>query len=170
MGGWLPRSQRRARSGQALVEFALVFPMIMLLFMGVFDLGRGVFAYNEVSNAAREGTRTAIVNQNLADVRARAAAQAVSLGIPTSAPTDCPASLDGPPTDPAGICVTFLTPDLSAACTTPLTVGCVADVSVKYTYHPITPIIGNLVGSLTLVSTSREPIESVCSGTGCPIP
>ena len=167
----MPRAFRRGRTvrGQALVEFALVLPLIVLMFMGVFDLGRGIFAYNEVSNAAREGTRTGIVNQNLSDIRARAAAQAVSLGIPAAQPTGCPA-LDGPPTDPAGICVTLLTPDLSAACTTPPTVGCVADVTVKYTYQPITPIIGTLIGSLTLVSTSREPIESVCTTAGCPIP
>lgn len=161
------RRSRRRSGGQALLEFALVFPLIMLLFMGIVDLGRGIFAYNEISNAAREGTRTAIVNQDPTDVVARAAAQAISLGIPTSGYT-CPV-LDGPTTSPAGICVTFLKPDLSAVCS-PLAVGCVADVNVKYTFTPVTPIISSLVGQLVLTSTSREPIENVCTTSGCPLP
>ena len=45
------------------MEFALVLPIFLLIVFGVFDLGRGVFAYNTVANAAREGARVAAVNQ-----------------------------------------------------------------------------------------------------------
>src|SRR5262245_42155633 len=58
-----PRSRHRTR-GQALAEFALVFPIIVLLFMAMFDMGRAVFVYNGLTNAAREGVRLAIVNQD----------------------------------------------------------------------------------------------------------
>ena len=58
------RARRPARgTGQALVEFALVLPIFLLIVFGVFELGRAVFAYNTVANAAREGARVAAVNQ-----------------------------------------------------------------------------------------------------------
>ena len=50
--------------GQALVEFALVLPILILLLVGIFDFGRAVYAFNTVNNAAREGVRLAIVDQN----------------------------------------------------------------------------------------------------------
>lgn len=43
--------------GQSLVEFALVLPMLMLLIIGIFDVGRAVFIWATLSNAAREGAR-----------------------------------------------------------------------------------------------------------------
>ena len=54
---------RDARRGQALVEFALIFPVLMIMLIGIFDAGRLVFAYNDITNAARSGARVAIVNQ-----------------------------------------------------------------------------------------------------------
>jgi len=41
--------------GQALVEFALVLPVLLLLFLAAVDLGRLFYAYVGVENAAREG-------------------------------------------------------------------------------------------------------------------
>ena len=54
--------QGRAR-GQALVEFSLALIPFLLLLMAIFDLGRGIFMYNGVSQAAREIARTASVHQ-----------------------------------------------------------------------------------------------------------
>jgi Flp pilus assembly protein TadG len=48
-----PRTQR----GQSLVEFALILPVIVMIVFGLFDLGRGVFAFNTVAQAARQATR-----------------------------------------------------------------------------------------------------------------
>lgn len=42
-----------------MVEFALVAPVLLLLLVGILDLGRAVNAYVTVSNAAREGTHYA---------------------------------------------------------------------------------------------------------------
>ena len=61
------RVTRRRSRGQSLVEFALVFPIIVLLVMAFMEIGRAVFAYNTIANAARQGARVAAVNQ-LADV------------------------------------------------------------------------------------------------------
>jgi Flp pilus assembly protein TadG len=43
--------------GQAMVEFALVFPVLLLLIFGLIDIGRLVYTHNALSEAAREGAR-----------------------------------------------------------------------------------------------------------------
>lgn len=48
-------------AGQALVEFALILPILLLLTVGLIDAARAILAYNSVSNAAREGARFGIV-------------------------------------------------------------------------------------------------------------
>ena len=47
--------------GQAIVEFALVIPLFVLLLFGLIDLGRYVYLNNTLSQAAREGARLASV-------------------------------------------------------------------------------------------------------------
>jgi len=51
----------KVTAGQSLVEFALVFPLFILLMMGLFDIGRAVFYLSTLNTAVREGTRLAIV-------------------------------------------------------------------------------------------------------------
>lgn len=48
--------------GQALVEFALVLPILTLLLAGFWDLGRVVLAHDALNHAAREAARYAIVH------------------------------------------------------------------------------------------------------------
>src|SRR3954468_656604 len=96
------RSPRRRGRGQALVEFALVIPLFLLILMAVFDFGRAVFAYNSVTNAAREGTRFAIVNQNVPSIQQRALAESFVATKPVGVP--CPAA--PAPKDPF-VCVEF---------------------------------------------------------------
>ena len=155
--------------GQSLVEFALVFPILFLVLMGVIDVGRLIYAANQVSDAAREGVRTAIVNQNASDIRTRAAQQATGLAVPTLAPSGCP-SLGGQPTSAAGVCVAFDDPpSLGTNCGT-IYVGCVAVVTVKASWTPITPIISSLMGPINVSSTSRQAVESLCTSASCRIP
>lgn len=54
--------RRRSERGQSLVETALVLPILLIILMGIFDFGRAIYAYNAVSNSAREAARLAIVN------------------------------------------------------------------------------------------------------------
>jgi len=51
----------RKQLGQSLIEFALLIPLMFLLVMGLFDIGRAIFYYAVMNNAAREGTRFAVV-------------------------------------------------------------------------------------------------------------
>jgi hypothetical protein len=48
------------QKGQDLLEFALIFPLLMLIVVGVLDLGRAFFAAIAVANVAREGARYGI--------------------------------------------------------------------------------------------------------------
>jgi len=46
--------QLRTR-GQSLAEFAIVLSLLILVLLGVFDLGRVFYSYVVITNAAREG-------------------------------------------------------------------------------------------------------------------
>lgn len=48
--------------GQSLVEFALILPVLLILLVGMFDLGRAVLLSETLNSAVREGTRYAIVH------------------------------------------------------------------------------------------------------------
>lgn len=57
----MTRCFARAQEGQALVEFALVAPVLLLLVVGIFEFGRAWNAHQGVTDAAREGARAAVV-------------------------------------------------------------------------------------------------------------
>ncbi len=52
-----PGRGRRRHRGQALVEFALVLPIFVLILFGLIDVGRLVYLNSTLSQAAREGAR-----------------------------------------------------------------------------------------------------------------
>ena len=49
------------KEGQALVEFALVVPMLVVILFGIFEFGRLWMTMNILTGAAREGVRVAAV-------------------------------------------------------------------------------------------------------------
>jgi Flp pilus assembly protein TadG len=57
MWSWLGGRGIRGERGQSLVEFALVLPVLLFIFMGIFDFGRVMFLYSQLSNGAREAAR-----------------------------------------------------------------------------------------------------------------
>ncbi len=52
----------REDSGQALVEFALVVPIFLLLLFGIVEFARAWNIYEVLTDAAREGARNAVVD------------------------------------------------------------------------------------------------------------
>lgn len=54
----------RYSEGQGLVEMALVLPILLLLFMGIFEFGRILGAYMVINNLAREGARYGVVGHD----------------------------------------------------------------------------------------------------------
>ena len=161
--GRSPRRARRAPAGQSLVEFALVFPIIILLILGFAEIGRAVFAFNAIANAARQGARVAAVNQ-LADVtecdesrpiedpyephwsmRGCAILAGKTIGITTS---NVSIAYSAPP-------------DTTLDCDPTLHVGCIAAVTVTYNFTLTTPFVSKLIGPFTMSQTSEMPIERV---------
>ena len=58
----LIRARRKnGEKGQALVEFALLVPIFLLLLFAIIDFGMGFYSWITVTNAAREGARLGVV-------------------------------------------------------------------------------------------------------------
>ena len=162
----MSRRQAKGRDrsrGQSLVEFALIFPIIVLLVVGFVEVGRAVFAYNTIANAARQAVRVAAVNQiaNVTDcdesrpvedpyephwsIRGCAIAAATSLGLTT-----------------ANVSVAYAPPpDTTLDCDPTLHVGCIASVTLTYQYRISTPFISLVISNFTMTQTSSMPIERV---------
>jgi Flp pilus assembly protein TadG len=56
------KRSRRSRRGATVVELSIVLGIFILLTLGMFDLGLGVFRYHILANAARQAARRAIVH------------------------------------------------------------------------------------------------------------
>lgn len=138
--------------GQALVEFAFVLPVFLLLFMGIVDLGTAVFTYNSLTNAAREGARLAIVNQDTTSIISRAEQQVsiAEITAPNVTINFYQAADDG-------------SPDTASTCS-PVAVGCLAVVTFEATYQPLTPVIGDVLfrGGVTFTARSVLSVEYSC--------
>ena len=53
---------RRRERGAALLEAAIVVPIILLISVGIFEFGRAYQTWQVLTNAAREGARLAIIS------------------------------------------------------------------------------------------------------------
>ena len=156
--------RRDGRRGQSLVEFALILPIFLLLIMGIVDAGRLVYTFNTVSNAARQGARIAIVNQSTSGTTTCDTTSA------TAWPQGC-AIVSGLVLNlkPADVVIKYRD-YLDATACSPVQVGCIAVVKVTGTYQPLTPIIGQFIGTMTVSSETKMPIERVCTNpTTAPI-
>lgn len=51
------RKKKRSRRGQGLVEFTIMFPLILMMFLGMVELGWWVQSWISVATAARDGAR-----------------------------------------------------------------------------------------------------------------
>jgi hypothetical protein len=58
--------RRRRQRGQALLEFALVFPLALLVIFGIIVIGLYVFYQQELTNVAREASRHASIHSSTA--------------------------------------------------------------------------------------------------------
>ena len=137
-----------------MIEFALVFPMLLLVMLGIMDFGFLFQHYEVVTNAAREGARIAVLpGYAAADVQARVDQyiQAGGLG-----PAGTASTVVGAPqaVSIGGRCMTVV----------PVT------VSYNNTYLFLGPIVGLMGGgsftNKTLVATSTMRSES--PGIACP--
>ncbi|HEV3058433.1 MAG TPA: TadE family protein [Vicinamibacterales bacterium] len=91
-------------SGAELIEFALVFPLLLFVVLGVIDFGFLFQRYEVVTNAAREGARVAVLpGYSDADVQTRVNQYLTAGGLTGPATTDVGAPQLLPV---AGLCIT----------------------------------------------------------------
>jgi Flp pilus assembly protein TadG len=164
-------ARRRDRRGQGLVEFALIAPVFLLILIATFDLGRGVFAYTSMTNAAREGARLAIVNQDSTSILARVRGQ-----------SSIAESNNG---DGTNVTVAFRDADANGnpiantTCTDNngyVGVDCLAVVTYESQFDLITPIVRQILfpSGVTLTAQTVLPVEFTCpnptitASSGCP--
>jgi Flp pilus assembly protein TadG len=127
------RSNARSRRqrGSTLVEQAIILPVMLILFFGVVDMGRALYAYSFVSYVAREATRWASV-RSLANINGGD----VTTFVKGQAPTGI---------DPANLSAATLwkaPPNGSPACATVQEKpGCVVQVTVTYNFSFAVPLI-----------------------------
>lgn len=141
------RGEDRSR-GQGLVELAVVLPIIMLLLLALFDAGRGVLFYTELTNASRAGARVAMVNQSndttcSGTVTFKCAAADVTTGMGIA-----PSDISNVEIEPSG-----------SDCALPS--NCTAKVTVAYRFELITPIISALISDVDLSASTTMPIERI---------
>jgi hypothetical protein len=111
-----------SQRSQALIEFALVSPVLLLLLFGIVDIGRAVFYYDTVNHAAREGARTAVRASGQlpgnSDVLATVTSQLI--GAPVTAPCpQGPVTTATPPSNAAWLYITEPNPPASVESTPP---------------------------------------------------
>ena len=146
--------QDRSR-GQSLVEFAIIIPVLLVMALALFDGGRAVIYYTELTNATRVGARVAMVNQShdadcsgsVKTYKCAAAEIATSTGLTAaSIPAAVFTDSDGNTVLPTS--------------TTCLSYGeCSATVTASYGFTPITPIISSILGPITLQASTTMAIE-----------
>lgn len=147
----------RRHRAQALVEFAFVFPIFLLLTFGLVELGRAVWHYNTLSNVAREAVRqrelAAVTSANQASWSPSLTfcdsmfVEPCAKNVVTSVPSS-------PPTPPDGkVLVT-----MANACPDAPT------VFVTYSFQPlITFLWGESPAAFVLSATSATPlVPGVC--------
>lgn len=100
---------QRGQTSQALIEFSLVSPVLLLMLFGTIDLGRGIFYYDTLGHAAREGARAAVrASTQLptnADVLSAVNAQMLGTSVTEPCPQG-PLSSATPPANTAWLYVT----------------------------------------------------------------
>jgi Flp pilus assembly protein TadG len=141
------RRRVEASPGQALVEFSLILIPFMVLMMGIFDLGRGIYMMNGTAEAAREIARVTSVHPytTCCDLGSSAKAQAVV----NTQRALIPSLSIAPSTDITCVDITdAVIPDNQCRA------GHFVKVRVRATFTPITPLV-SMFGSHTFESFSR---------------
>ncbi len=139
------KTYHKTNSGQTLIEFALLLPLLILLTLVTLDLGRAAYYYSAVFNAAREGARYGTVHPG-DDSGICSRAQSTAVGLNLVCPGDVTINLiENPAID-------------------------YIDVTVDYRFQPVTPLIAGIITTdarctdgpcIPMSSTARMQIEGV---------
>jgi Flp pilus assembly protein TadG len=128
----------RDERGVALVEFALVLPLLLVLLFGMLDFGRAFNYWIDSTHLANEGARWAVVNKNPGTgtlqqfIQQQADTDELRNGGSTSVP------------DPMQVCVSFPVDNDTGQSGV---VGAPVKVTASVTYHWL-PFLGEHIGVL----------------------
>ncbi len=141
------RALRSDQRGTALVEFALVAPLLFLLLFGIVDFGRALDYYNQMTQLAGQGARAAAVNRN-PDGTALSNANLYSIQQQLASKYTAQPELQ------KGIVVCILGP-------VPQSPGQPVTVRASFQFHflPIVGAAADALGGLTLSATQTERAE-----------
>jgi hypothetical protein len=148
------RRDRPASRGQALVETAILLPILLILLLGAIDFGRLFFGWVNLHQAVRIGANFAATNPDMATQRDRY----VALIEGDLEGLNC--EQDAPIPNP-----TYTTPD-GTPVTVP-TLGDYATLTLECVFSPITPLGDVFFGNeIALSATSTFSIREGC--INCP--
>lgn len=89
------RRVARSERGAELIEFALVFPLLLMIVLGIVDFGFMFQRLEVVTNAAREGARIAVLpGYDDSDIAARVCDYVETGGVPIDG--ECASTGDNP--------------------------------------------------------------------------
>jgi len=146
------RGKRPRTRGQALVEFAVILPVLALLLLMAVDFGRVFYGWVALNNMARAGANFAALNPTGWSGSGNATTQAeyqTRMSQDASA-IDCtlPAALPSP---------SFIN---QVGTADPHELGDAAEVKLSCQFHLLTPLVGNLLGGgVTLGADAIFPIR-----------
>jgi|tagenome__1003787_1003787.scaffolds.fasta_scaffold20961429_3 hypothetical protein len=135
----------RGDGGQATVEFALSVLLFLTMLCGVFDLGRGVYTNNALSEAAREVARVTSVHP----------------GTPLGSSAETSAAINGQ----RGLVPNLRTPSYScvdidgSAVSGTCYPGYWVKVTIRASWSPVTPLLA-LAGSFDFAASSSIQISN----------
>lgn len=131
--------RKRDEKGQAMVEFALVLPLLLLILCGILDFGWLFYNQLMLNNADREATRVIVVNSSASDPTSLAILTVNKASNGFFNANNCAAT------------VTYTNPNTKTD----------GDVTVVLTYkmNILTPVLGIFNGSQVKVLTSSVTMK-----------
>ena len=168
----VPRRSAARPDGQALLEFSLVLPLLLLAFFGLIDGARLVYLNSALSQAAREGARTAAVEAYWIGSGDSACGT-------TGGPT-CAGNFDAFRNSVLAASNRMMTPfgslvssNIHISCnasTAPSgawtgqscstrTAGSIVTVRVVQTFQTTTPVVGQIIGTVTLSGSATMVVN-----------
>jgi len=159
----LPLRHAREKSrGQAIVEFALILPILVLMLLLAIDFGRVFFGWVALNNAARIAASEAGFHPDAwkapgnatlqASYRAEVVADMNAINCaPTSGGSWTPAQIPDP---------TFVNNAAGSFSSDPYEVGDHANVTLACNFSFLTPLVGLIVGDpMTIGASSEFPVK-----------
>jgi Flp pilus assembly protein TadG len=145
----------RKEAGTALVEFALVLPLFLVLLLGMVDFGRGLNYWIDLTHLANQAARFAVVDRNPGEANLRTLQQYIrgeaNTGELAFGNTE---SVD----DPLIVCITFPEGNTQAD---PARAGDPVTVEVKTTYNWIPFLDANIgVSAVKITGSATMRLEA----------